>query len=64
MEEERAPAAARFQRLCRLCLECDVQMLLVRRERGVLFPQTISKRFEKVTRETVEAYWGEERGPA
>lgn len=24
MEEESAPTAARFQRLCRLCLECDV----------------------------------------
>lgn len=33
-------------------------MLLVRRERGVVFPQKISKRFEKVTRATVEAYPG------
>lgn len=33
-----------------------LQMLLVRRERGLVFPQKISKRFEKVTRGTVEAY--------
>lgn len=62
MEKESEPKAARFQRLCRLCLECDVQMLLVWREGGLVFLQSVSKRFEKVTRGTTEAYLGRNEG--
>lgn len=62
MEKESEPKAARFQRLCRLCLECDVQMLLVWRERGLVFLRRVSKGFEKVTRGTIEAYPGRNKG--
>lgn len=64
MEKEWEPKAARFQRLCRLCLECDVQMLLVWRERGLVVVQSLSKGFEKVTRGTAEAYPGRNEGPS
>lgn len=63
MEEESVPTAARIQRLCRLCLEWDVQMLLVRRQSGVAFPQKISKKIEKVMRGLVETYLGRNKGP-
>lgn len=64
MEEESEPKAAPVSAALQTLPGVRVQMLLVWRERGVVFPQSISKRLEKVTRGMVEAYWGRNEGPS